>query len=222
MRRLVKLYYRFLVKPYLQHYYLKKDRSLMLHGLKLKVYQGVFHPGLFFSSKFLLEFMDAMDLQGKEVLDVGSGSGALAIAAARAGARVTAVDLNPLAVKNTTYNAEQNRVTVNAVQSDLFSSLHARFQVIFVNPPFYPKSVENSAELAWHTGEGYEYFITFFRTLKNVSNLDSEVFMVLSSDSDVKRIAAIGLDYQWELKLITSRVNHLEEEMIFACTRFQT
>jgi ribosomal protein L11 methyltransferase len=50
-------------------------------------------------------------IQGRAVLDVGCGSGILAIAAARLGAeRILAVDTDPIAVEATTANARRNRV----------------------------------------------------------------------------------------------------------------
>lgn len=62
-------------------------------------------------------WVDTGRLQGRRVLDVGSGSGILAICAARMGAaQVSAVDTDPVAVQATTANARLNgsadRVTV--------------------------------------------------------------------------------------------------------------
>lgn len=73
------------------------------------------------------------------VLDLGSGSGVLAIAAARAGADVTAVDLDPRCVEATRRNASDNGVTVDARCGDLFAPVPGRrFDLVVANPPFYP------------------------------------------------------------------------------------
>jgi ribosomal protein L11 methyltransferase len=54
---------------------------------------------------------DGGRLAGATVLDVGSGSGILAVTAARLGAaRVFAVDIDPIAVEATTLNARRNHV----------------------------------------------------------------------------------------------------------------
>lgn len=60
-------------------------------------------------------------IRGKRVLDVGSGSGVVAIAAARAGAaQVVACDLDPLALAACQANAELNGVQLE-YSSDLFA-----------------------------------------------------------------------------------------------------
>lgn len=74
-------------------------------------------PGLAFgtgthpTTALCLERLDASELYGLEVIDYGCGSGVLAIAAARLGARqVWAVDNDPQALLATRDNAERNQV----------------------------------------------------------------------------------------------------------------
>ncbi len=61
-----------------------------------------------------LELLDELDLAGVDLLDVGCGTGILAIAAATRGARVRAVDIDPEAVEMTLANAAANGVHVDA------------------------------------------------------------------------------------------------------------
>lgn len=74
-------------------------------------------PGLAFgtgthpTTALCLEWLDAMPLAGKAVVDYGSGSGVLAIAAAKLGAaQVYAVDYDPQAMTATRDNAAANDV----------------------------------------------------------------------------------------------------------------
>lgn len=68
-------------------------------------------------------------------LEVGSGTGVIAVRAALAGCTVTAVDINPEAVRNTAANAALHHRShqVRALHSDLFSALGAgeRFDTVF-------------------------------------------------------------------------------------------
>jgi ribosomal protein L11 methyltransferase len=74
-------------------------------------------PGLAFgtgthpSTALCLEWLDAHPMQEKTVIDYGCGSGILAIAAVKCGAKqVIAVDHDPQALAATTMNAEQNDI----------------------------------------------------------------------------------------------------------------
>ena len=82
-------------------------------------------PGLAFgtgshaTTKLVLQYLDDNVQPGARVLDYGCGSGILAIAAAKLGAKqIDAVDLDPDAVETTRANAAANAVAVNAVLPD--------------------------------------------------------------------------------------------------------
>src|SRR5439155_16068815 len=77
------------------HLILKRHTTRMTRaaGFRLIVRPTVFHPRCFITSEFFAAFIGRQDLNGKRVADVGTGSGILGLAAARAGAAsVTAVD----------------------------------------------------------------------------------------------------------------------------------
>src|SRR6476659_6065750 len=61
------------------HLILKRNRSTTVRvaGLRLTVRPTVFHPGYFLTSAFFAEFIGTLDLAGKRVVDVGTGSGIL-------------------------------------------------------------------------------------------------------------------------------------------------
>lgn len=89
------------------------------------------HP----TTRLLLSELVARIVGGETVLDVGCGSGVLAIAAARLGAaQVRAVDLSPLAVEATTANAERNEVGKRVrVDNTPVAHLTSLFDVIVAN-----------------------------------------------------------------------------------------
>jgi methylase of polypeptide subunit release factors len=123
-------------------------RLVRAAGFRLVVYPTVFHPKLFLTSEFFARFLSTIDLAGKNVADIGTGSGILALAAARAGATVVALDINPKAVNAATDNARANGLSdrVTAVRSDLKSALAPGFlfDVIISNPPFFSASLATS------------------------------------------------------------------------------
>src|ERR1700690_4059122 len=118
---------------YLSHKFIldrRSTRSVRAAGFRLAIYPSVFHPKLFLTSEFFARFLTTIDLKGKHVADVGTGSGILALAAARAGATVVALDINPNAVNAAADNARSNGLgdRVTAVRSDLLSALAPGFQ----------------------------------------------------------------------------------------------
>lgn len=80
-----------------------------------------------------LEALDAVSLEGRTVLDVGTGSGVLAIAAALAGATVTAVDIDPLAVEAATANATRNGAQVTVAHGSVDMAAGCTFDVLVAN-----------------------------------------------------------------------------------------
>src|SRR5213596_265531 len=64
----------------------RSTRVTRAAGFRLIVRPTVFHPRCFITSEFFASFIDRLDLSGMRVADVGTGSGILALAAARAGA----------------------------------------------------------------------------------------------------------------------------------------
>jgi release factor glutamine methyltransferase len=97
-------------------------------------------------------------LRGGAALDVCTGSGALAICAALAGARtVTAVDLSLRAVLSVRIGARLNGVRVEALRGDLLGAVPGRrFDVIVSNPPYLPSDEGTPPERgpARHTEAG--------------------------------------------------------------------
>ena len=73
-----------------------------------------------------------------KVLDVCTGSGCIAVAAAKlADADVTAIDISPDALALAQENAALNEVDISFVQSNLFDRLYPQtFDVIISNPPY--------------------------------------------------------------------------------------
>nr|WP_212997652.1 50S ribosomal protein L11 methyltransferase [Actinoplanes consettensis] len=80
-------------------------------------------------------------VRGRRVLDVATGSGVAAIAAALAGAAtVDAIDLDPAAAEAVTRNAAANNVTVRARAADI-AEIEGGVDVVLAGDVFYTRSV---------------------------------------------------------------------------------
>lgn len=128
-------------------------------GRPVLVLPEVLNPALFFTGRWLATLLDdpsgpagaRLIPAGSAVLDMGCGSGVVALAAAKQARRVVSVDINPAAVRCTRINALLNSVDdrVEAREGDLFAPLaNERFDVIVFNPPYFPGRPRNTFERA--------------------------------------------------------------------------
>lgn len=73
---------------------------------------------------------------GQRALDVGTGTGIVAICLAKAGLNVVATDVSGTAVRNAQANARRNGVEIRCCVSDLLHSVDEKFDLITINPPY--------------------------------------------------------------------------------------
>lgn len=173
--------------------YASKERSYSYKEINVRVMPGVFHPGLFFSTKLLIDYISKYDLNNKNVLELGAGSALISVYCAKQNANVAASDINPSAIKNIIKNTELNNVKLEVIESDLFDRIEIRkFDYIIINPPYFPKNPKNEEELAWFCGNDFQYFKKLFSQIGNYVNIDSKIIMVLSEDCDIEMIKKIG------------------------------
>ena len=101
-------------------------------------------------------------VSGRRVLDLGAGSGIVAIAAAKAGAReVIAADVDPYAVAALGLNAAANQVTVSTILGDLTDGPPPLVDVIAIGDLFYERDLAErvSGFLDRCLGSGIEVLI---------------------------------------------------------------
>jgi release factor glutamine methyltransferase len=101
---------------------------------------------------------------GTEVLDLGTGSGALAVQAARLGARVTAVDISWPAVLTARVNALLAGQRVRVRRGDLTDAVPGRsYDLVVSNPPYVPspsgRLPRRGRARAWDAGHDGRAFL---------------------------------------------------------------
>lgn len=136
-------------------------KQLSIIGLDLTLYRGVFSPDPELTNTFSHLLKHMPDVAGKRVLDLGTGTGVMAILAAKRGAsQVVAVDLDPVAVANARENVFRHGLdNVSVLEGDLFAPVEGKFDLILANLPIY-------APLWTHMGISLkELYVRFFQQL---------------------------------------------------------
>lgn len=152
-------------------------------GLVLEVENGVYMPRE--DTELLADVMDIKE--NDRVLEVGIGSGALSLLAARRASHVTGVDVEPLAVDCAIYNAELNGIAnIDFFKSDLFENVKGIFDVILFNIPYLPVSdpweSRAAQSAAWAGGAtGRDVLERFAQEFDKYLKPEGRVYVVISS-----------------------------------------
>lgn len=107
------------------------------YGLPIKVSRATLIPRV--ETAELVEWvLTDNKIDSRSVLDIGTGSGAIAIAIKnnRSKWSVTASDISAAALTVAKANAVSNQVNIKFVQSDVFAEIRERFDIIVSNPPY--------------------------------------------------------------------------------------
>jgi release factor glutamine methyltransferase len=129
---------------------------------RILVMPGVANPNLLRTGAFFAAQIDECALApDTAVLDMGTGSGVCALAAARRVRRVVAVDVSPAAVRCARLNALLNDLDrrVDVREGDLFAPLEReRFDLVLFNPPFLIGAPKDHRDAAWRSEDAARRF----------------------------------------------------------------
>ncbi|HYE53292.1 MAG TPA: HemK2/MTQ2 family protein methyltransferase [Chitinophagaceae bacterium] len=196
--------------------YLSGTRRYASKGLTLEIPPQVFHPGFFTSTKLLLRNICKLELRNRTVLELGAGSGFIAMQTAKQGAVVTATDINPVAIEYLKKNSKRNGVAVRIIHSDLFDNIPLEaFDIIAINPPYYKKDPQTPGEYAWYCGRKGEYFERLFEGLGNYIHESSVVLMVLCDGCDMDLIINMALQKGFRMQCMAESRNLVEKSFVF-------
>ncbi len=198
----------------------RRTRVTRAAGFRLSVRPTVFHPRYFLSSECFAEFIGRLDLKDRRVLDVGTGSGILALAAARAGARcVIAADINPNAALAAAENARANGLgdRVSALCSDLLSALAPEplFDAILSSPPKHPGEPRDLSDRGWHAGPHYRDIAALFDQSRQRLKPGGRLYVMVSSDSDLELLAGLIDRAGFRARLVHERSILIESLIVY-------
>ena len=131
--------------------------------------------------------------KGERVLEIGTGTGLVAIHCAKHGGKVTATDVCTEALDLTRENAVTNEVDLDLLEGDLFEPVEGLFDVIIFNPPYLPTAPEDlthsDLDKALDGGpDGTKATVQFIKHLPHHLAPEGRAYLVVSSLQDMAKI----------------------------------
>ena len=171
---------------------------------------------------FLLQNCIPRDLKGKSVLDVGTGSGILAITAAKNGAKVVAIDVNVYALKLAEENASNNSVKIKFVKSDLFSHVKGKFDLVINNPPYLPEDdtdkIIGPSKMYSGGPNGRVFIEKFVKSVGKFLKPKGKILMLISSLTGEQEVLDLFHSEGFKTKIIAKEKIPWEELIVISAS----
>jgi release factor glutamine methyltransferase len=150
---------------------------------------------------------------------MGTGSGILALEAAKMSDEVIAVDKDPEAVQQLHELVKQDGLTnVHVLQSDLFQKVHGEFDVIIFNAPYLPEDGE--PDMALDGGKfGYELAVKFLRQARGHLAKDGVILLLISTLTNPEMIEKTLRGLAYAYKVIDEEKLAFEKIYVYKITR---
>ena len=167
--------------------------------LEFKVNSSVLIPRP--ETEELVRLMLKENLDGKEILDIGTGSGCIAISLAKnlPNAKVTALDISENALEVAKENARINNVDIEFINADIFEyQSDKKYDVIVSNPPYVRESEKSVMK-------------------RNVLDFEPKQALFVTDDNPLlyyKAILNFSKSNLLKNSLIFLEINHLLEEQL--------
>lgn len=200
-KRVIKILRDFSVRPFVDWYY-KSPRNFVFQSVHVPVFPTVYRPNFNGTTKALLNYLSTLEINGKTVLDLGTGSGAIAAFCAEKGALVTATDIQEDVVVQVANLAREQELNIISVYSNLFENLDFTFDYICINPPFVNKPVTHTTQYGLHCGRNFQYFEQLFKQIRIRDISKTKVIMVLPEEAEMFAICFRAKKYRLEMKTV--------------------
>lgn len=153
----------------------------------------------------------------KSFLDMGTGSGIQSKEAKKQGAKtILAVDINKESIHLL------KKQGFSAIQSNLFSKIKGKFDVIAFNPPYLPDDVredEESKKITTGGKKGQELTIKFLK--QSIKHLSSEgtILIIVSSLAKLHKIDPVLEELSLKKKIVDKEKLFMEELQLWELTK---
>jgi len=159
------------------------------------------------------------------VLEIGTGSGLVAISASFNCREVTCTDINPYAIKCAENNIKLNDVeNITVIKSDLFENIEECYDLILFNTPYLPvmeeEHVDDDYSKAWDGGEsGREVIDKFIIQAPDYLKEGGKIQLVQSSLSDNEKTLEMFKELGFKAEI--TAVEHVFFEDITLITAYK-
>ncbi len=187
---------------------------------ELVVLPGAFPPYL--DSTLMIRAMTIYN--GDHVLEVGTGCGIIAIAAAQRAASVVATDINPAAVESVRLNAERFGLSdrLSVVEADLFPAHRAeRFDVVIFNPPYTDHPAADVIERSvWDPG--HETVRRFFSAVADVLQPEGRIYLGWADFADLEFVEQLIVEHGGRFRRIDQAHDDVSLFVVYEVTLLTT
>jgi release factor glutamine methyltransferase len=185
-------------------------------GMEFQICEKVYEPA---EDTFL--FAENLKVKKTDkVLEIGTGTGIIAIISSKKTEKVVAVDINEYAVECTRKNSDINKSNIDVRLGDLFDPVKdEKFDLILFNTPYLPTNederVDDELEAAWDGGaDGRLVIDRFIKELTVHLNPGGRVQLVQSSLSNIEETTGRLMELGFEVSLTASERFFFEEVVV--------
>ena len=159
-----------------------------------------------------------------KILDIGCGSGVIGLTLKKyiKDAKIDLVDISSKALDVARINAKKMNLEVDLIESDLFSNVEGKYDVIISNPPYIGEDEEievivrdNEPNIALYAGEeGLDIYKSILKEVENYTNSKYMIAFEIGSTQKDKLIELINKELN-DIEIITKKDLSGRDRMIF-------
>lgn len=190
-----------------------KIKEVTIQGIRIKADRNVHKPGktCVYFANMLKKYIKPTDI----VLDVGTGSGVLALLLSKHAKKIVGIEINEKAVICARKNVSLNHIkNVEIRQSDMFKNIRGgeKFDCIIMNPPAFDFPTKKVSDRSYIDTK-YHMISSFFKGISYYTKQNSKIFILYPQiwSPILERIAK---KHGFDFSIIAQKKNILYRHML--------